>query len=154
MLHVIWCSNPGIKTIEIFAFQSRKEEHMKIKQSTFYALQAMWAIYEEDNVIVTSRIIAKKTNLSQGVVIKVLSILEKAGILRVYQGRGEISGGFSLNKSIDEVTFLEIVETMEGVDICANLSNDESKLLDKVSQINDQLRIELSRYTVRELLEA
>lgn len=130
---------------------------MKIKKTTYYALCALRMIYLDKEQIVTSNCIAKSEGISQGVVIKILRILNKEGILNVYRGRGSVCGGFSLNKSIDEITLLEIVEIMEGVNICENLDKEleekENRLFLKCSQINEHFRAELSKYTIRELFE-
>jgi len=114
-------------------------------------------IYLEKEQVITSNCIAKSEGISQGVVIKILRMLSKEGILNVYRGSGSVCGGFSLNKSIDEISLLEIVEIMEGVNICENLDKEleekENRLFLRCSQINEHFRIELSKYTIRELFE-
>jgi len=130
---------------------------MKIKQTTFYAVRAINRIYLENGSVVTSNVIAEKEGVSQGVLIRLLRMLNQAGIVNAHQGRGAICGGFSLAKNIDEITLLDVVEVTEGVDICINFDSkvqeDDSELLRKCSQINDQIKKEFSRYTIRDLFE-
>ena len=125
---------------------------MKINQTTFYALQALKRISLEKGKITTSSTIAQKEGIPQGVLLKQLRILASAGILCAHHGRGAISGGFSLIKSIDDITFLDVVDIMEHVDICTNLDEEkDSPLFHTCSQINDSLRKEFSKYTIRDL---
>jgi len=128
---------------------------MKIKQTTFYALKAIRRIYLENEEILTSNIIAEKEKLSQGVLLRLLRILDRAGILCVHQGRGIVSGGFSLAKSIDEITLLDVVKVVEDVDICKNLDEavgrQDALLFDHCREINNHIQEEFSRYTIRDL---
>jgi len=131
---------------------------MKLKQTTFYALKILYRFHLESNRIVTSNTIANKENLSHGVVLRVLQKLRKEGFLYVYQGRGAVSGGFSLAKSIDDITLLDIVEGMEKIDIYKYLASDDMKrgntLSNKILQLNDDVKNEFSKYTIRELFES
>jgi len=72
----------------------------------------------------------------------------------VHHGRGSICGVFSLNKGIDEITLLKI---MEEVNICTNLDEEprekENRLFLRCSQINEHLGAELSIFTIRELFK-
>jgi len=128
---------------------------LKIKKTTFYALQIIRRIYLEENKVVTSKFIAEKENLSQGVVHRVLRTLGGAGMMKAHQGRGMISGGFSMIKKIDEITLLDVVDSMENVDICHTIDEEsrekESTLFDKCDLVNEHLKAELSKYTVRDL---
>jgi len=109
----------------------------------------------EENKVVTSNLIAKKENLSQGVVHRVLRKLGSAGIMKAHQGRGMVSGGFSMIKKIDEITLLDVIDTMENVDICHTIDEEtrekESTLFDKCDLVNEHLKEELSKYMVRDL---
>jgi len=123
---------------------------LKIKKTTFYALKVIYRIHLEDKAVVTSNEIAEKEHLPYGVALKVMQMLKDSGILRVYQGRGTVSGGFSLNRQIDDITLLDVVDTMENVDICENLEEEEA-LMHKCRQINEHLREEFSKYTIQDL---
>jgi len=127
---------------------------MKIKQTTFYALKIIRTIHLNDGKMITSALLAEKEKISPGVVLKVLKKLKDARILRAYQGRGDICGGFKLIQTIDEITLLDIVDIMEGVDICMYLAESmkkEIRLLDECNEINEHLKEEFSKYTIREL---
>lgn len=129
-------------------------DNMKINKTTFYALRIIYRIYMEESVIVTSCEIAKKEKISQGVSMKILSKLVRAGILQVHQGRGQICGGFSLLKNIDEITMLEILEIMEGMDICRNLAEIHKtthQLLMKCSEFSERINDIGSQYTIHDL---
>jgi len=132
-------------------------ENMKIKQSTFYAFRILYRIDKGKNRVVTSKEIAEKEGYSPGMILKILRVMRQNGIVRAHQGRGEAGGGFSLEKSIDEITFLEIVKTMEDVDLCANLDEasreKETQLFLTCSRVNEELKALLSKYTVKELFE-
>jgi len=128
---------------------------MKIKLTTFYALQAIHKIYKTQEEVVTSNKIAQDTGISQGVLLKLLRGLDKADILKAHQGRGNVSGGFSLNRNIDNITLLEIIDIFEGVDIRKNLEGDlrmdSEQLCGSLNEINENIREELSKYTVQDL---
>ena len=128
---------------------------MQMNQTTFYALRAIYTIEQSDEKFVTSTFIAKKENLSQGVLLRVLRVLQQAGFLTVHQGRGQICGGFSLNKSTKEITMLDVVDAMEGLDICKTVDEkvmeQNNELYVNCLEINVLLREELSRHTIHEL---
>lgn len=128
---------------------------MKIKQTTFFALRAIRRIYLEDETIATSTKIAEEEGVSQGVLIRILRMLVKEGILNVHQGRGRISGGFSLNKDIKEITLLDILESLEGVDITINLDaktrEKDKQLYNQINRINDVIKEEFAKYRICDL---
>jgi len=131
---------------------------MKIKQSTFYAFRILYRIDKGKNRVVTSKEIAEKEGYSPGMILKILRVMGQNGIVCAHQGRGEAGGGFSLEKSIDEITFLEIVRIMEGVNICVNLDEasceKETQMFVTCSRMNEALEALLSQYTVRDLFES
>jgi len=132
---------------------------MKIKQSTFYAFRILYRIdNRRKNRVVTSKEIAEKEAYSQGMTLKILRVMSQNGIVRAHQGRGKAGGGFSLEKSIDEITFLEVIRMMEGVDLSANLDEasckKETPMFLICSRMNEELEVLLSKYTVRDLFES
>jgi len=130
---------------------------MKIRQTTFYALKAVHRIHVEEGDIITSNMIAEKEGFSQGVVLRILRTLVNVGILEAHQGRGRICGGFSLKKPIDKITLFDIISVMENIDICSNLDEksktEENKLFCSLNQINQHIKDEFSKYTLRNLFE-
>ena len=107
--------------------------------------------------MVTSKEIAEKEALSQGVVLRILRELSHAGMVHAHQGRGQKCGGFSLAKSIDEITMVDVIVVLEGLDIGANLdeaSREKAEVLDLACErINFYLRKMLSGYSIRCLFE-
>jgi len=87
---------------------------MKVNKMTIYAFQIIKRIYMQGGGIVTSKYIAEKERISQGVVMKTLRILQSKGIVISHQGRGEISGGFSLIINIRDLSVCELLTIMEG----------------------------------------
>jgi len=130
---------------------------MKIKQTTFCAMRILWSIHQEKKAVVTSKEIAEKEKISTGVTLKILRELSHAGILHVHQGRGQVCGGFSLAKSIDDIKMVNIIVALEGLDIGVNLdevSLGKEKTLDRTcDQINEHLEELFSRYSIRCLFE-
>jgi len=131
---------------------------MKINQSTFYAFRILYRLDEGEGRVVTSKEIAEKEGYSTGMILKLLRIMGQEGIVYAHQGRGEAGGGFTLEKSIDEITFLELVRIMEGVDLCANIDaasrQKETRMFLTCSRLNEELKELLSQYTVRDLFES
>lgn len=130
---------------------------MKIKQSTFHALRILYRIHREEERVITSKEIAETEEISQGVIIKIARVLVQDGMLCAHQGRGQICGGFSLQKSIDEITMAEVMKVMEGIDICSKLDEISRKkgtlLFQACSQMNTDLEELFSKYTIRDLFE-
>lgn len=137
--------------------QDRKVKKMRIKQTTFYAMRILYRIHSEENEIITSKEIAAMEKISQGVALKILRELSYAGIVCVNQGRGRICGGFSLRKSIDDITMADIITVLEGMDIGVNLSEascgGEASLHRACDQINIYLEQLFSGYSIRRLME-
>lgn len=132
---------------------------MKIKQSTFYTFRILRNLDKEKDRVLTSKEIGEIEGLSPGVILKLLRVMGQGGIVCAHQGRGDKGGGgFSLTKSIDEITVLEVLKTMEGVDICTNLDavsrKKETQMFRTFNQLNEELEELLSKYTVRDLFES
>lgn len=121
-------------------------------------MRILCRIHREANNVVTSKKIAEKEELSPGVVLKILRQLSAAGIVHAYQGRGEVCGGFSLARSIDDITMADIIVALEGMDIGENLdeaSGKKVKALDQAcNQINEELMKLFSGYGIVYLLES
>jgi len=133
-----------------FRLKGRRNRSLRIKKTTFYALKVIYRIHLEDKAVVTSSEIAEKEHLSQGVLLRVMQQLRSAGILSVYQGRGAVSGGFQLNRPIDDITLMDVVDVMETIDICENLGEDDV-LLHVCRQINEHLKEEFAKYSLRDV---
>jgi len=121
-------------------------------------MRILYQIHKEEASVVTSKEIAEKEELSQGVIMKILRELSHAGIVQVHQGRGKICGGFSLAKSIDDITLADIIEVLEGMDVGVNLDEasceEEASLHRICEQINVYLEQLFSTYSLRQLMES
>ena len=131
---------------------------MKINRMTTYAIRVIVRLYTEGEELITTKTLSEKENISQGVLMKVLLPLKKAKIVSSHQGRGNISGGFKLDKNIKNITIYDVIRTMEG-DICFNKSTDEDvsyqdtkKVFKEIQRVNDLLIKEFSRYSIYEIL--
>jgi len=127
---------------------------MKINKMTDYAIRAIRVIHIGQNTVVTSKVIAEKEGIPHGVLMKVLRQLRQNGIVQSHQGRGELTGGFSLVKSPKELTLLEVMEAIEG-SLSLNeffTKKDYSDTLkacgvyDELNRCNEIFRQELGRY--------
>jgi len=68
----------------------------------------------EEGEVVTTATISEKEHISQGVIMKILKLLREANIVSSHQGRGDISGGFSLKRDVKELTLYDVILAMEG----------------------------------------
>ena len=85
---------------------------MKISRSTGYGLLAVGYIAQhKDKKIILSNTISEKYNIPLEYLLKIMQQLVRAGVLRSKRGP---RGGFSLAKSPNKITMLEIVEAVEG----------------------------------------
>lgn len=87
---------------------------MRLKMTTDYAIRIIRTIYMEEGEIVTTATISEKEHISQGVIMKILKLLRDANLVSSHQGRGDISGGFSLNRELKEMTLYDVIIVMEG----------------------------------------
>ena len=85
---------------------------MRISRSTSYAILALGYIAEnKDKKIILSQDIARKYDIPLEYLLKLLQQLVKANILHSKRGP---HGGFSLAKTPQNVTVLQIIEAIDG----------------------------------------
>ena len=85
---------------------------MKISRSAGYGLLAVGYIAQHrDKKIILSNTISEKYNIPLEYLLKIMQQLVRVGVLRSKRGP---RGGFSLAKSPNKITMLEIVEAVEG----------------------------------------
>jgi Predicted transcriptional regulator len=134
---------------------------MKINLMTDYAVRVIRCIYENEKGIVTSNNMSQTEGIPHGVLMKVLRQLREKGIVLSHQGRGEVSGGYTLGKSVKEITMLEIIELMEGAIMLENLRNKgnstttdvkEDAILREYQRVSQILRSEMKRNSLYEIL--
>jgi Rrf2 family protein len=83
---------------------------LKISTKTRYGLRAILKIAQSKENQVNSEIIAKSEGISKKYLDSILGQLRKAGILKSNRG---VLGGYALAKPANEITVLEICETLE-----------------------------------------
>jgi Predicted transcriptional regulator len=132
---------------------------MKINLMTDYAVRVICSVYENDRGMMTSNQISQKEEIPHGVLMKVLRVLRENGLVMSHQGRGEISGGYTLAKSLKEVTFLDIVEIMEGDIVLENIrnkkivkSNVDDLMLSEYRKYSQAICNEMKKNTLYEIL--
>lgn len=85
---------------------------MKYSKATNYALHSMVHLaMETDNEAVRVEDLAQLQNLSPTYLSKILTKLAKANLILSTPG---VNGGYRLLKSPEQVTFLEIIQAIEG----------------------------------------
>ncbi len=85
---------------------------MKVSRSTGYGLLAVGYIAQHrDEKIILSDTISQKYDIPLEYLLKIMQQLVRVGVLRSKRGP---RGGFSLAKSPNKITMLEIVEAVEG----------------------------------------
>ncbi len=114
----------------------------------------------KDEYKTTSDFLASSTNVNPVIVRKILSQLRSAGLVEVARG----SGGASLPKPLNEITFLDIYKAVECVDKgelfhfhenpnekCPVGKNIHSILDDKLTRVQAALEKELSSITLEDV---
>ncbi len=98
---------------------------MHISRKSDYALRALSYVTNqkpEKKSSITE--IAEAENIPRDFLAKILKELTRAGILKSFQG---VTGGYQLAKSRETITFLHVIEAMEGplkVNLCAGSEDD------------------------------
>lgn len=103
---------------------------MQFSKSTDYALHAL--IYlghsERDNNVGIKEL-SSALGVSESYLSKTLSKLRQDGILRAVPG---VNGGYELARPADQITFLEVIQSIEGrqqLFICSNSHSRQHQLL-------------------------
>ena len=84
---------------------------LKISEAASLAMHALGYLANREDGPVTSREIAARFEISEAHLAKVMQRLVKVELLRSVRGP---RGGFTLNRSPESVTLLEIFEAIEG----------------------------------------
>ncbi len=83
-----------------------------ISPTAEYALRAVVAIAQGRGELVVTTTLVEMTKVPPGYLPKVLQSLRRAGLVRSKRGLG---GGFMLARPPEEITVLEVVETMDPI---------------------------------------
>ncbi len=83
-----------------------------------YGIQAvLYLAARNDQGLIVSDEIAKNLNIPKEFISKILQSLTESGIINSRKGR---VGGFTLGKSPDQITLLDIVEAIDGLEVFNN----------------------------------
>lgn len=112
---------------------------MKFNKMTSYAIRIVARMSLEPKQIVTSNVLAEKEDISVGVLMKVMVKLRKAGIIKSHQGRGKVSGGFTLGINQEEISIYRLMKAMDS-EVELYPINDEENYDGELHEVYDQLR--------------
>ena len=114
----------------------------------------------KDEYKITSDFLAGSTNVNPVIVRKILGQLKAAGLVEVVRG----TGGASISKPLNEITFLDIYKAVESVDNgelihfhenpntkCPVGRNIHFKLDDKLKKVQDAMERELASITLEDV---
>ncbi len=94
---------------------------MRISLETDYAVRIVDCLAGQEGRT-SAAVIAEKTRVTEKFCLKILRKLVSQGIVRSYKGVG---GGYELNKSPEEITLKQVIETIEGPIVLSRcLQND------------------------------
>lgn len=128
---------------------------LKVNKKIEYALMALkFMAAREDGALTSAREICDKFNTPFDTTAKVMQTMNSNDILKSVKG---IKGGYSLNKKLSEITYMDLVRMIEGVDggsICqghkgtcelfgtCNISTPMKKLYEKINEYLEGLSLE------------
>ena len=122
---------------------------MKLSRTVTYAIQATLQLAESDSKVpVPCSVLASRGSMPERFLLQILRNLVKHGILQSTRG---VDGGYSLVRSPDDISVLEVIEAIDGPMM------DDSPTFD-TSQENHQVFLEAALHqvtqTAREQLQA
>ena len=133
---------------------------MKISTKGRYGLRILIDLATHDNSIPRLiRDIAQAQQISEKYISRLVIDLRRAGLIRSIRG---VNGGFHLAKKPEEITLLEVIETMEGpvsVVECVNARhkcgrNSSCGARTIWQQLNENIRNMMQNITLAEILQA
>ena len=82
-----------------------------ITRDTDYAIRALSCIASTKGGMITVSALSDELDIPRPFLRKIFQILNKAGLLKSYKGKG---GGFSLVEKSDKITIFDLVEIFQG----------------------------------------
>jgi len=128
---------------------------LSLPHTTVYAINALLELGQsEKNEPVSSATLAKRRRISKRFLLQVLRALVAEEILRSARG---VTGGYSLNRPLDQITLLDVILAMEKTfNRSHQLSGFRSGVCEKIAHTLDEAlaaqRHSLSRLTLAELV--
>ncbi|WP_017473177.1 RrF2 family transcriptional regulator [Amphibacillus jilinensis] len=109
---------------------------MQFSKSTDYALHALIHLAQvEGRNNIGVKELSAILSVSESYLSKIMSKLRKEGIVRAVSG---VKGGYELAKTAEEITFLEVIQAIEGrqqMFECSNLNSKQHQLLAELHHI-------------------
>lgn len=141
---------------------------LKINKKVEYALMALKHLSNEnarknssgtdDAVLISAREICDQYGTPFDTMAKVMQVMNAHDLLKSVKG---IKGGYYLNKSLDQITYMQLVRMIEGKDeigrVCQSHKGmcelfNKCNIVTPVEQLNKKLNIFLETLTIQELL--
>ncbi len=134
---------------------------LKINKKVEYALMALKFMADKNDSIplVSAREVCDAFHTPFDTTAKVMQVMNNHDILKSVKG---IKGGYSLNKSLTEITYMELVQMVEGRDeigrVCTNHKGTceligTCNISTPVENLNKKLNTFLENLTLAELLQ-
>lgn len=130
---------------------------MKLSRTVAYAVRATLQLAKSESTApVPCSQLAAQGNMPERFLLQILRNLVTHGILRSTRG---VDGGYSLVRSPDEVSLLEVIEAIEGPlntgePIGESMTADsQTRLQDALQQVTDTSRRQLEAVKLSQLLE-
>lgn len=128
-----------------------------IHRDTDYAIRAMMYLGRSPDKRVSTAELERRLSLPRPFIRRILPKLEKSGILKSLKGAG---GGFSLRRSPEEITLLELVRVLQGpldAACCAFQRREcprtsSCRLRKKLKEIEQMIARKLEAVTIRNLM--
>ncbi len=129
----------------------------KINKKTEYALMALKFMHEKcATQKSTAREICNELSIPFDSTAKVLQVLKQAGIVKSVQG---INGGYQINFDLNQLSFRQLTELIEGKDMMMDCSSGNCELYSNcnitgpVKKLNDYLAHFFQQLTIKQLIE-
>lgn len=129
-----------------------------IKRDTDYAIKALIHIARKDSQIIPVSKLAKRLNIPQPFLRKILQILNKEGVIHSSKGKG---GGFRLALPPGEISLVKLIEIFQGPvkfndclfrkNICLDIQT--CPLKKRIDALENHMIAELQSTTLASLLE-
>ena len=130
---------------------------MKLSRTVAYAVRATLQLAKSDSTTpVPCSQLAAEGNMPERFLLQILRSLVTHGILRSTRG---VDGGYSLVRSPNEVSLLEVIEAIEGPlssgePVTEGMSEDSQlRLHEALRSVTDQSRRQLEAIKLSQLLE-
>lgn len=134
---------------------------LKINKKVEYALMALKFMADKNDpaTLVSAREICDEFNTPFDTTAKVMQVMNANEILKSVKG---IKGGYVLNRSLQNITYMELVRMIEGKEhigrVCSNEKGTcdligKCNIMTPVEKLNRKLNLFLEELTLAELLQ-